>query len=316
MTVGFGQENQARWVREELGDESLNAHIHVEKVRMEITHPADFLFNWPSFKDSLGGFEIIKTGTIDTLASKGSSLTRGQEFLLMATGEGQLSLPDIVVKGVLSDGEQDITLGQTFIDIATTEVDTSAVFKPIKEIVSIPKSLNEQLFAFGLALLIMVLLALGIWYYRRWKEGKQITFTPPPPQIPDHEIAMGALAKLEEKKLWQQGQIKEYYSELTDIVRSYIESRYRIPAMESVSDEILKDLKGENLKAPMLRGLHELFNRSDLAKFAKSQPETGENLGAMDFARTFVKESKELIPSWEKEKMMQEEEARKEEAEV
>ena len=79
--------------------------------------------------------------------------------------------------------------------------------------------------------------------------------------------------------MWQQGEIKEYYSQLTDIARNYIEEAIEIPAMESTTSELITALKAASLKKKMTLSqetirtcLERVLKQADLVKFAKSKP--------------------------------------------
>jgi len=81
----------------------------------------------------------------------------------------------------------------------------------------------------------------GFWKRRKARKSGKPDQRPPP--RPAHEIAFEQLALLKEKKLWQQGLIKQYYSEATEIFRRYLENRYAMQAMEETTDEILAGLR-------------------------------------------------------------------------
>jgi hypothetical protein len=86
------------------------------------------------------------------------------------------------------------------------------------------------------------------------------------------------LNNLEKKELWQKGEIKAYYSELTDIARNYIEEAIQIPAMESTTSELIEGLRKASLKKKMtlsketIENLEQVLRQADLVKFAKSKP--------------------------------------------
>ncbi len=92
------------------------------------------------------------------------------------------------------------------------------------------------------------------------------------------EKATSLLNNLEKKELWQKGEIKEYYSELTDIARNYIEEAIEIPAMESTTSELIAGLKAASVKKKMtvtpetIENLERVLKQADLVKFAKSKP--------------------------------------------
>lgn len=86
------------------------------------------------------------------------------------------------------------------------------------------------------------------------------------------------LQTLEKKELWQKGEVKNYYSELTDIARNYIEEAIHIPAMESTTSELIAALRSATVKKKMsltpetVENLERVLRQADLVKFAKSKP--------------------------------------------
>ena len=111
---------------------------------------------------------------------------------------------------------------------------------------------------------------------------------------------MRELEALKEKKLWQSDQIKQYYSELTDILRTYLENRYRISAMEQTTYEIISLMKQQNLtEQEQLNLLSYVLEYGDFAKFAKYKPLPDENDKSMKNAFSFVEQTKLLEKSVE-----------------
>ena len=114
------------------------------------------------------------------------------------------------------------------------------------------------------------------------------------PTRPPHEIALEELKKLEAERLWQQGLIKQYHSRLTDIIRTYIEHRYGIIAMEMTTGEILVALSRAISEKESSEKLSLLLQLADMVKFAKVQPLPGENEMAMQQSTDFVIATKEM----------------------
>ena len=162
--------------------------------------------------------------------------------------------------------------------MTTVPVDTSKDFKDLKPPLSVNLTTAEILA--GTAVLLL-LLAAGYFGYKYWKkrrarkgnteEGSAV------PERPAHMIALEQLAKLKEKKLWQRGLVKEFYSEITEIFRRYMENRYSMPAMEETSDEILSGMRQRKFPAHMMEEAERILRRADLVKFAKYQPAAEEN---------------------------------------
>jgi len=105
---------------------------------------------------------------------------------------------------------------------------------------------------------------------------------------------MRKLAQLEGEKLWQKGELKEYYVQLTGIIREYIEGLFKVPALESITDEIIRDLKQTPTPQKQLDKLAPFLQMADLAKFAKFKPTDLENMENMEVAREFIKETKQF----------------------
>jgi hypothetical protein len=95
---------------------------------------------------------------------------------------------------------------------------------------------------------------------------------------------------LEDQRLWQQGDHKAYHSKLTDILRGYIEERYQVPALESTTDELIKELRVSSLPTEQRDRLENMLRLADLVKFAKTLPSPQENeqmmAGGIQFVET------------------------------
>ncbi|MBZ0242416.1 MAG: hypothetical protein K8F24_04310, partial [Bacteroidales bacterium] len=130
-----------------------------------------------------------------------------------------------------------------------------------------------------------------MWYFLR----RQRKATPIPvfekPKIPPYKTAIEQLEELRHKKLWQNGHIKAYYSEMTDIVRSYIENQFGVPAVEMTTDEILLGIKPLNINDDASDKLKYCLQIADLVKFAKAEPSPLEHDICLDNSIVFVKES-------------------------
>lgn len=145
------------------------------------------------------------------------------------------------------------------------------------------------------AILLIGAIILGIWYYNRLKaKNAGIVKEKPKKVIPCHVIALDNLEQLKEKSLWQHSHVKEYYSELTEILRTYISARYNVNAMESTTDEIMDSLKAiPNIDMSDTTRMQNILELADFAKFAKLEPLPDENDGAMKQAVEFVSNTAE-----------------------
>ena len=147
----------------------------------------------------------------------------------------------------------------------------------------------------GIALAVALLLAGAIYLLVRYlhKRGRRISdlFKPAPP-VPAHIVAIEALEKLHNEKLWQNDKHKLYYSGLSDILRTYLAGRFEVGAMEMTTDEIADTLRDIEIEQKQKMNLLSVLRDADLVKFAKATPESEENELAYDKAYHFVEETK------------------------
>ena len=138
---------------------------------------------------------------------------------------------------------------------------------------------------------IIALLLGGLIFWLRKRKAKQVEAPPaPPPQLPE-EWATNALTILADRKLWQKGEVKDHYTELTGILREYLERRFGIHAMEQTSDQILRQLKKRNLSTVLLTDTEQLLSIADLIKFAKADPGIDIHTDTVKRVHTFVDET-------------------------
>ena len=144
-------------------------------------------------------------------------------------------------------------------------------------------------------MLALALLAAAAYALHRWlaARGKRLgdLFKPAPP-LPPHVAAIQALEALHNQKLWQNNRHKQYYSGLTDILRTYIAARWDIGAMEMTSDEIIDAMRAEELPDKARMDLTAILRDADLVKFAKATPPAEENEADYLKAYYFVEETK------------------------
>ncbi len=224
---------------------------------------------FPKLKN-IGALEVIQSYPIDTV-KQDDRYELIKKYGLTQFDSGKYTIPSIKIlindKTVLSDSIK--------VEVANVEVDTlKQKMFDIKDIASGDNSLGDW-WKYLLALLMIAGVgALIYWYVKKYQKKKaeeEIYKTP-------IEKATTLLNNLEKKELWQHGEVKEYYSELTDIVRNYIEEAIEIPAMESTTSELIEGLKIASLKKKMklspetIESLFVVLKQADLVKFAKSKP--------------------------------------------
>lgn len=209
---------------------------------------------------------------------------------------GYIFIPEIAIPYRLAGRATDTTKTEslllTIAGVAITEDDELMPIKPI-----IKEALNWL--DFWPAYLALVILLGGylayLWYQRR-ENTKAVA--PPPPPKPPHVIALERLDTLEQKALWQQGEVNPYYTQLSYILRAYLEDRFTIPALESTTKQIDRELtKKQRLTDTQRSELSELLQLSDLVKFARAEPAATLHQRGLDRVRIFVENTVPVLTS-------------------
>lgn len=143
---------------------------------------------------------------------------------------------------------------------------------------------NRQWFLLALGILILFFIGYQLFRQKYRSDAAQSRSI----QLPPHEYALRRLAALEQKQFQQPEQSKLFYAELTHILREYLEKRFQVPALESVSDEILRTLSHTEFPKILLPDLQKLLMEADMAKFAQSTPPASFQPEAWHIARTIV----------------------------
>lgn len=141
-----------------------------------------------------------------------------------------------------------------------------------------------------LMVLVLILLVGGYLLYRRYKQKGSIL--PSKPATPPYELAMQRLQRLKARKLWETGKEKDFYTILTDILRTYLDGRFGISAMEMTSREIMERLSEDPSLRESRSKMRQILDMADFVKFAMVRPLPDDNVKAFDNAVAFVESTK------------------------
>ena len=217
---------------------------------------------------NLNGLEIIDSTKVDTIKNK---LIR--KYILTGFDSGSFYIPQ---QQVFIRNQQYLT-DSLLINVATVAIDTTKVKKfPIKSIRSEPITFDDYKHIIFWILAIILVVGTVLYFALRRKEDSETRSSAS--LLPPYQEALLNLSNLDKKQLWQNNQVKEYYTELTNIIRHYIERELHVRAMERTTYgliENLKDFKDSNAiitDVATLDKFKKLLQESDLVKFAKSKP--------------------------------------------
>ena len=242
-------------------------------LHIKVIHPPQTEVFPPQIPESMSEMYILNWEVLPP-AMEGADQVENWVLTLAAYDTGKFTIPpleiacrqegDSLTTSALSDSLE--------IYIMSTGGDTLSQMHDIKPPLKLAWELADYLPYIILTLAVILLAALVYWYWKRKKskpeaeiEGEEVKI-----QIEPYQLAMRRLVELEAKQLWQKGLVKEFFSELTEIVRQYIEGEFNIPALEMTSEELVDKLQSKNILS--LENAIPFFGAADLVKFAKFIP--------------------------------------------
>ena len=283
------------------------------KMELDFSYPADMSMEVAdlSVLEKTEGIELLKVYPIDTVPSTEGNLLH-QTLILTSFDSGQYLLPQIPVSFVKGEQRQTLNTNSLLLIVKPYPVSQDTVqLQPIKPIVAEPKTIEDYLSVIIGIGVVALLGFLGYFFYKR-KQNKAV---PEPIVIkrPPFEVAMEKIESLRASKLWQQNKIKAYQSELTFILREYLEERFHIKALESTSDEIIEDLtRLDEIGEDWRTELNKILQTADLVKFAKAIPPIEVHAAGLDTLEAFVLETKPKPKPVEAETAVEEEQVEEE----
>jgi hypothetical protein len=258
-----------------------NAILIGEQINFRISNSITNTDVWPTYDDFLiSGIEIIKEEKIDTTGTIIS-----QNFIITSWDTGSYYIPPITFS-------KDKKTEGLIITVQTILLEKGAEMKDIKKPMQAPIGWSD-IWPWLVIILTILLISFLIKKFVLTNRVRPETIKPKL-IIPADIVALKELSRLNKAKIWQEGNVKEYHSQLSVIIRKYTEIRFKFIALELTTDEIISKLKSK-VNNEDLSSITILLQRADLAKFAKSKPNEDENKESMQLAQYFVKNTKEKI---------------------
>ena len=289
-------------------------------LHLRVTQEVGERVEWPVFGETMQeGIEIVDRTIVDTLTMSDGRLQLNQYLTLTSFKDSLFAIEPIAFA---SGHDTFWTEGLALNIVQPFEVDTTLAITDIKDIERAP-IWWWGIFRWVLLALLLSGIGVGLYYAWRWyKKHHQPEEEPVHPELlrPADEVALEKLDAIKAQKIWKDGKIKEYQTELTDVVREYIGRRFDVQSTEKTSDETLRELKPILEKGQSDEGqwtkeegkelyerLKKMLQLADLVKFAKWHTTPDENESALSTAYEFVKETKEVpsdeVPSTKEEEV-------------
>ena len=263
------------------------------KIKLQVSLDTDKRAVFPVYTDTLvRGVEIIDVAKPDTqLLNDGRRSLITQEYTITSFDSALYYLPPMEVT-VDNKPYRSKALALKVYSMPVDTLHPDQFFGP-KTVMQAPFAWEDWYVTIACVLLFVPFLLLLIYLVKRIRDNKPIIRkVKVEPKLPPHQLAMQEIERIKNEKVWQKGEPKEYYTELTDTLRVYIKERFGFNALEMTSSEIIDKLL-EMKDKEAISDLRELFQTADLVKFAKHNPMMNENDANLINAIDFINETKE-----------------------
>ena len=247
------------------------------KLQLQVAMDAKQRAIFPAYTDTIvPGIEIVETAKPDTqFLNDRQRMLITQEYTITSFDSALYYIPPVPVT---VDGKvyksKALALKVYSMPVDTLHPDQ---FFGQKTVMKAPFAWEDWYGLIACSFLALPLLGLLIYLIIRIRDNKPIIRKiKVEPKLPPHQAALQEIERIKNEKVWQKGQPKEYYTELTDIIRTYIRDRFGFNALEMTSSEIIDKLL-EIKDKEAISDLKFLFQTADLVKFAKHAPQINEN---------------------------------------
>ncbi len=279
-------------------------------INLQVIAPKETEILFPVYQDSIvGGLEVLSMGNPDTTITD-NVRTINMKYLVTSFDSTLYFVPSMPV----SDGIDTIQSNSFGLKVTAPQLKDSTLaylermnsgqtdsidfeqlqLNDIKPIQKLPFSWKDFLDLLWIPVIVLLLLAIvGAIIYFIIRKNKKGYFFTPPPVLPPHVRAMKSLDKIKTEKIWQQERYKEFYTQLTDVLRRYISERYGVNSLEMTTGEILSTMRTKSEEDSVYENLKQVLVIADLVKFAKHKPFTDENDLSMMNAYFFVNQTKQ-----------------------
>jgi hypothetical protein len=266
------------------------------KFSITVDQPSGLTLSLPYLKDTLcKNIEILSGPVIDS--SRHDGLLRITEhYIVTSFDSGHYQIPPVFTELKNENGLKRFYSDYAHLEVMRVQVAPADTTMKIYDIIK-PYNAHITINEILPWILLIILIGAAIWivrkYILKWKNtktGTELVINPDPA----HVIAFRELEKLKDEQLWQKGEIKNYYTRLTEILRQYLENRYKVFSLELTTIETLEALVKTGFKKDVnYNQLKVILTGADLVKFAKYVPEPSENESHFSNSWDFVSVTKE-----------------------
>jgi hypothetical protein len=291
-------------INEKVPESLINVNTTVDKAKITIgdkikykiivAFPEEIEVMPPEIKDKIGEFTTVDSG-VEKSENEDGRIRLERWYILEMFTAGSYIIPGVSVKHKRKDEEKirEAKTSEIFIEVVSILDENASDIRDIKPPISLNKNYYRLYLIIAITLGVLGIVVAIILFFNRRKH-REISFAREP--LPAHEIAYNELENLKAMNLISKGRIKEYYYGLSNIVRHYIENRFRLMAPERTTEEFLAEMAStDKLEEKHKQLIRNFLEHCDLVKYAKYGPNNYEIEDAFNSAKKLVDETREIL---------------------
>ena len=275
--------------------------------QLSLTIPKDYFVEWKQFGDTLSkSIDVINIEDVKTTSINNSdNVIMTQNLTLTSFDTGYVYVPEIAItysKSLQDSIRYTLRTDEKELYMTTVAVDTTEAFRPIKGVMRQGLTAKEVFPWIAIVIIIAGVVYLIIYLKKHKKTKDVVVEEKKKPTIPAIITARAKLAEMKDNEVWNTPQTKDYYTDLTDIAREYLEGQFEIDAIEMTTDEIMEAINRLDLNNLTKSKLQDTLTTADLVKFAKANPSAEQNKQSFSDINNFVEDSYIYFQEEEKKK--------------
>ena len=264
--------------------------------QLSLTINKDYYVEWMQFGDTLSkAIDVISVEDVKTTPINNSdNVIMTQKLKLTSFDTGYVYVPEIAItysKSLQDSIRHTLRTDEKELYVTTVAVDTTQAFRPIKDVIKQGYTAKEVLPWVAVVIALGGLVYLIIYLSKHKKPKVAVVEEKKKPTIPAIITARAKLNEMKDNELWNSAKTKDYYTDLTDIAREYLEGQFEIDAVEMTTDEIMQSVNELNLNNLTKSKLQETLTTADFVKFAKANPTAEQNKQSFSDINSFVEDS-------------------------
>ncbi len=264
-----------------------------------VTHGDSIQVEMPEYGLNLGAFEILDFEDPEPQRVD-DKIIQTRDFIISTFDVGEYEIPPVGVRfAALGDSNwQELKTEAITIEVESLKPSEEGDIRDIKPPYEIERNW-ANIIRISVAAVVLVLIGVLIYYFiRQRRAGKSLIPRREKPPRPPHELALEALDALLQSDLLEKQAVKQFYIELSDIIRTYIEGRYFILAMEMTTSQLLGHMKSAQIENDVIDMVQTFLEQCDFVKFAKYRPEKEEIESNVKLAYDIVHQTK-ILPQFQ-----------------